>query len=148
MDRIYISGIVIDSCPGADILLMDPETVKGHFDRIRRFRVLVVGKSNAGKTTLLQRVCNTTDLPEVFNANGEKVGCLTAQYFQMIHEYSQLDPAKVVRGSRQVRFTILGRLPNRLIMPRGAIMTSRMSLFFGAAHASSFMTHEDSSRAP
>ncbi|KIM68537.1 hypothetical protein SCLCIDRAFT_105948, partial [Scleroderma citrinum Foug A] len=38
-----------------------------------RFRILVIGRSNAGKTTLLQRVCNTTELPDIFNANGEKV---------------------------------------------------------------------------
>jgi len=55
------------------MLHIDPETVKKHFDRIGRFRVLVIGRSNAGKTTLLQRVCNTTELPEVFNAKGEKV---------------------------------------------------------------------------
>ena len=55
----------------ADIL--DPLEVKKHFDRIGHFRILVLGRSNAGKTTLLQRVCNTTELPEVVNAKGEKV---------------------------------------------------------------------------
>ncbi|KIM58528.1 hypothetical protein SCLCIDRAFT_127884, partial [Scleroderma citrinum Foug A] len=44
-----------------------------------RFRILVIGRSNAGKTTLLQRVCNTTELPEVFNAKGEKVKCMGHQ---------------------------------------------------------------------
>lgn len=52
---------------------MDPAKVKEHFNRIGCFRVLVMGRSNAGKTTILQRVCNTTELPEVFNATGEKV---------------------------------------------------------------------------
>ena len=52
---------------------LDPAQVKEHFDRIGRFRILVIGRSNAGKTTLLQRVCNTTELPEIFNAKGEKV---------------------------------------------------------------------------
>ena len=27
------------------------------------FRILVIGRANAGKTTLLQRVCNTTEDP-------------------------------------------------------------------------------------
>ncbi|KIM55622.1 hypothetical protein SCLCIDRAFT_134407 [Scleroderma citrinum Foug A] len=58
---------------------MDPETVRKHFDRIGRFRVLVIGRSNAGKTTLLQRVCNTTELPEVFNAKGEKLDATVVQ---------------------------------------------------------------------
>ena len=52
---------------------LDPVQVKKHFDRIGRFRILVIGRSNAGKTTLLQRVCNTTELPEIINARGEKV---------------------------------------------------------------------------
>ena len=52
---------------------LDPAQVKKHFDRIGRFRILVIGRSNAGKTTLLQRVCNTTELPEIFNAHGERV---------------------------------------------------------------------------
>ena len=55
------------------MLHMDPETVREHFDHIGRFRVLVIGRSNAGKMTLLQCVCNTTELPEVFNAKGEQV---------------------------------------------------------------------------
>jgi len=106
MDWTYISGMVTDS-PGADDMLhIDPETVKKHFDRIGRFRVLVIGRSNAGKTTLLQRVCNTTELPEVFNAKGEKVGCLAVQYWKVIDEYSQLDPT-VVQGSLEVHFMAL-----------------------------------------
>ncbi|KIM68505.1 hypothetical protein SCLCIDRAFT_105491 [Scleroderma citrinum Foug A] len=56
-----------------DRIHLDPVEVKKHFDRIGRFRILVIGRSNAGKTTLLQRVCNTTELPDIFNANGEKV---------------------------------------------------------------------------
>ena len=52
---------------------LDLEEVKKQFDRIGHFRILVVGRSNAGKTTLLQRVCKTTELPEIYNSNGEKV---------------------------------------------------------------------------
>ena len=52
---------------------LDPAKVKEQFDRIGRFRILVVGRSNAGKTTLLQRVCKTTELPEIYNSNDEKV---------------------------------------------------------------------------
>jgi len=119
--------VVTDSAPGADDMLhMDPETVRKHFDRIGRFRVLVIGRANAGKTTLLQRICNTTELPEVFNAKGEKVGCLTAEYWKIMHEYFQLDPM-VVQGSLEACVMILGRDTNKLIRPRGDIMTLRMS---------------------
>ena len=31
-----------------------------------QFRVLVIGKANAGKTTILQRVCDTTESPMIY----------------------------------------------------------------------------------
>ena len=34
-----------------------------------RFRILVIGRANAGKTTLLQRVCNTTEDPCIYDKN-------------------------------------------------------------------------------
>ena len=42
--------------------------------RIRtHFRVLIIGRANAGKTTILQRVCNTTEQPKIFNREGHEV---------------------------------------------------------------------------
>ncbi|KAI6156445.1 GTP-binding protein [Pisolithus thermaeus] len=40
---------------------------------IKRFRILIMGRANAGKTTILQRVCNSTDKPEIFDARGKKL---------------------------------------------------------------------------
>ena len=37
-----------------------------------RFRVLVIGRANAGKTTILQRVCDTTESPKIYR-EGEEV---------------------------------------------------------------------------
>src|ERR1700709_1308849 len=42
-------------------------------EKFGRFRILVVGRANAGKTTLLQRICNTTEKPEIFDREGNKV---------------------------------------------------------------------------
>ncbi|KAH9054703.1 hypothetical protein EDB87DRAFT_1426102 [Lactarius vividus] len=36
-----------------------------------RFRVLIVGRANAGKTTILQRVCDTTRSPVIYRGNEE-----------------------------------------------------------------------------
>ncbi|KAL4066364.1 hypothetical protein V8B97DRAFT_1874667 [Scleroderma yunnanense] len=58
---------------------MDPAKVRQHFDRIGHFRILVIGRSNAGKTTILQRVCSTTELPEITNSKGEKVDLVNVQ---------------------------------------------------------------------
>lgn len=41
--------------------------------RFKRFRVLILGRANAGKTTILQKVCNTDEQPEIFDSTGEKV---------------------------------------------------------------------------
>ena len=40
-----------------------------------RFRILVIGRANAGKTTLLQRVCNTTDDPCIYDNDKNLVSC-------------------------------------------------------------------------
>ncbi|KAG2746347.1 hypothetical protein P692DRAFT_201867854 [Suillus brevipes Sb2] len=49
---------------------MDPSKIR---EKIGRFRILVIGRANAGKTTILQRVCNTRENPEIFNSAGEKI---------------------------------------------------------------------------
>ena len=35
-----------------------------------KFRVLIIGRANAGKTSLLQRVCDTTDSPVIYRRTG------------------------------------------------------------------------------
>ena len=35
------------------------------------FRVLIIGRANAGKTSILQRVCDTTDSPAVYRRTGD-----------------------------------------------------------------------------
>ncbi|KAG6328576.1 hypothetical protein ID866_10513, partial [Astraeus odoratus] len=60
-------------------IVMDPAKAKEILDGICRFRILVMGRANAGKTTILQRVCNTTEDPEIFDGNGNKVDAATVQ---------------------------------------------------------------------
>ncbi len=38
-----------------------------------RFRILVIGRANAGKTTLLKRVCNTTDEPCIYDEKSDSL---------------------------------------------------------------------------
>jgi GTPase SAR1 family protein len=40
--------------------------------KFKCFRVLILGQANAGKTTILQKVCNTNEQPEIFDSNGHK----------------------------------------------------------------------------
>ncbi|KAH9054698.1 hypothetical protein EDB87DRAFT_1568175 [Lactarius vividus] len=37
-----------------------------------RFRVLIIGRANAGKTTILQRVCDTTRSPIIYRGERER----------------------------------------------------------------------------
>ena len=37
-----------------------------------KFRVLIVGRANAGKTSILQKVCETTEKPEIFGLDSSR----------------------------------------------------------------------------
>ena len=39
----------------------------------KHFRILIIGRSNAGKTTILKKVCNSIKEPMIFSQSGEKV---------------------------------------------------------------------------
>jgi septin family protein len=41
-----------------------------------KFRVLIIGRANAGKTSILQRVCDTTESPEIYSVDSEGVRTL------------------------------------------------------------------------
>ncbi|KAI6147661.1 GTP-binding protein [Pisolithus tinctorius] len=70
---------------------------------IKRFRVLVMGRANAGKTTILQRVCNSTEKPEIFDGEGNKVRsyeCSQRGYHNIEHELMfQSNPGFVFHDS-------------------------------------------------
>ncbi|KAG9317845.1 hypothetical protein JVU11DRAFT_2071 [Chiua virens] len=38
-----------------------------------RFRILIVGRANAGKTTILKQICNSTEDPVIYDGHGKKV---------------------------------------------------------------------------
>ncbi|KAG1722122.1 hypothetical protein EDB19DRAFT_1835148 [Suillus lakei] len=83
---------------------MDPSTIR---KKIVRFRILIVGRANAGKTTILQKVCNTRDNPEIYNSAGEKIdpAVLTASRERGLHDIEnemvfQSNPGFVFHDSR------------------------------------------------
>ncbi|KAG1873221.1 hypothetical protein F4604DRAFT_2012120 [Suillus subluteus] len=83
---------------------MDPSKIR---EKIGRFRILVIGRANAGKTTILQRVCNTRDDPEIYNGAGEKINAtvLNASRERGEHEIEnemvfQSNPGFVFHDSR------------------------------------------------
>ncbi|KAJ7192759.1 hypothetical protein GGX14DRAFT_506339 [Mycena pura] len=42
-----------------------------HRSRCPHFRILVIGRANAGKTTLLKKVCNSIDNPQILSPTGK-----------------------------------------------------------------------------
>ncbi|KAI5991332.1 hypothetical protein EDC04DRAFT_3127478 [Pisolithus marmoratus] len=52
---------------------LDSKMANEYLKKIKRFRILVMGRANAGKTTILQRVCNSTDEPAIFDGKGNKI---------------------------------------------------------------------------
>lgn len=72
--------------------------------KYKHFRTLIVGRANAGKTTLLKRVCNSIEDPEIFSPSGKRViesATFERQQFAHLnhHDYLQLDPAVVQESS-------------------------------------------------
>ena len=42
-------------------------------EKFGRFRIVVIGRANAGKTTILKQICNSTENPEIYDDQGSKV---------------------------------------------------------------------------
>jgi len=58
-----------------------------------RFRVLVIGRANAGKTSILQRVCDTTESPKIYRG-GEEVRSTNFVYrFDLTADQVKLNPS-------------------------------------------------------
>lgn len=52
--------------PPPAAVTIDPDEAMKLRAKYTRFRILVIGRANAGKTTLLKRVCNTTEEPSIY----------------------------------------------------------------------------------
>ncbi|EDR14567.1 uncharacterized protein LACBIDRAFT_321710 [Laccaria bicolor S238N-H82] len=59
----------------AEYVDLERQRIRAHNlrENTDHFRVLIIGRANAGKTTILQRVCNTTKQPKLFNPKGHKI---------------------------------------------------------------------------
>ena len=62
--------------PQSSTTTMSSRDLQATYDlraKYTRFRILVIGRANAGKTTLLQRVCNTTEDPCIYDENNKNL---------------------------------------------------------------------------
>ena len=86
---------------------VDLERQRIRAENLRRntqhFRVLVIGRANAGKTTILQRVCNTTEQPKIFDPQRRQVCVIhilyAIEWFYWQINLSELNPtAKAIKN--------------------------------------------------
>jgi GTPase SAR1 family protein len=66
---------------------MDTKQSRRRFADLQ-FRVLVIGRANAGKTSILQRVCETTESPTIYRGN-EEVRCSNWNFCVRVRMISQ-----------------------------------------------------------
>ncbi|KAG8940818.1 hypothetical protein FRC03_005076 [Tulasnella sp. 419] len=62
--------------------------------RCPRFRILIIGKANSGKTTILQKMCGSTDTPVVIDQYGRKI------------DHSNLESPTAMRGMHDIEHEI------------------------------------------
>jgi hypothetical protein len=60
-DKELSAAVTLILMAAQENLPQDPDNVK--------FRVLIIGRANAGKTSILQRVCDTTESPESYRVD-------------------------------------------------------------------------------
>ena len=60
----------LSTCYCYSIAQMDAEQTRQRIPKIP-FRVLIIGRANAGKTSILQRVCETTESPIIYRKGEE-----------------------------------------------------------------------------
>ncbi|KAF7343620.1 GTP-binding protein [Mycena sanguinolenta] len=68
--------------------------------KISHFHILIIGRANAGKTTILKKVCNSVEDPEIYGRYGTKVAIWTSFPVAWTHYMSQIDP-EIVKESAE-----------------------------------------------
>src|SRR6266404_836317 len=77
-----------------------------------QFRVLIIGRANAGKTTILQRVCDTTESPTIYRQNSggrEEVrhGSLSELPISSYTTQIKIEPSMLVSDERDYQMSPL-----------------------------------------
>ncbi|KDQ16184.1 hypothetical protein BOTBODRAFT_31257, partial [Botryobasidium botryosum FD-172 SS1] len=67
--------------------------------RPTHFRVLVIGRANAGKTTILRALCGTDDEPEVYDHRGKKIGSVRSAFRSIRNKVTGRDSGAILSPS-------------------------------------------------
>ncbi|KDQ14383.1 hypothetical protein BOTBODRAFT_32845 [Botryobasidium botryosum FD-172 SS1] len=79
--------------------------------RPTRFRVLIIGKANAGKTTILRAICGTDDEPEVYDDKGHRIGSVRTAFRSFRNKITRsssaiLSPSSM-RGVHKIEYSLV-----------------------------------------
>ena len=55
------------------VILTDTMQTDDIRKKFGRFRMLIIGRAGAGKTTILKKICNSIEDPEIYDGDGNKV---------------------------------------------------------------------------
>ncbi|KDQ10924.1 hypothetical protein BOTBODRAFT_35871 [Botryobasidium botryosum FD-172 SS1] len=67
--------------------------------RPTHFRVLVIGRANAGKTTILRALCGADDEPEVYDRKGNKIGSVRTAFRSVRNKVTGRDSGAILSPS-------------------------------------------------
>ena len=73
----------------------DPEYDK-YRQKFKRLRILIIGRANAGKTSILRALCGTEEDLEIYNSKGDRINS----------EGERIRGAKDINGDHAVEVTL------------------------------------------
>jgi len=129
--------------PTPAAVTIDPEEAAKLRATYTRFRILVIGRANAGKTTLLKRVCNTTEEPSIYD-EGKNLVSYRLIVISLSHRFFINSSNRPPRCRLGDFYTYLG-LDNWFRHCSGGSMMFVVHSLSRATQGSSFMTLLDSS---
>ncbi|KDQ09589.1 hypothetical protein BOTBODRAFT_36846 [Botryobasidium botryosum FD-172 SS1] len=75
-------------------------------NRPQRFRILIIGRANSGKTTILRAICGTDEEPDVYSRDGRKLGKRSILYPFRSNQASRIDPT-TTRGIHDIEESLV-----------------------------------------
>src|SRR3984957_16107177 len=82
--RSYRSSIIMSTNAHPQALPSSSDSVDIR-KKFPRFRILILGRANAGKTTVLKKMCETNENPIIHDWGGSEVCCDAGCMSQLLH---------------------------------------------------------------